>query len=343
VANSTAWRQVLAANAADYARVAMANIDREFPYGFYQTMSAPGDFPDKPRDRNPVFFGSFDWHSCVEMHWLLIRLLRVAPDAVPQPDVRAILDRQFTPGALQAEADYVAGPNGPGWYAWGWALTLADEAASLDDEDGRRWAAALRPLADAITELFIGWLPKMTYPIRYGVHANTAFALSRSLPWARRLAADGDARLAEAITDAGARWYRADMGYPGGWEPSGSDFLSPALVEAELMTQLLRPDGFGPWLADFLPGIEAGQPRALFEPAIVTDASDGQIAHLHGLNASRAWCWRRIAESLPPGDARFGPALAAAHVHADTALPHVVGDHYMVEHWLAAYAVLLLT
>ena len=150
-------------------------------------------------------------------------------------------------------------------------------------------------------------------------------------------------RLAEGITDAAARWYRADAGYPGGWEPSGSDFLSPALTEAELMAQLLTPGDYSDWLTAFLPGIEGGQPLALFEPAIVSDSSDGQIAHLHGLNASRAWCWRRIAESLPPGDERSGPALAAAQVHADTALPHVVGDHYMVEHWLAAYAVLLLT
>jgi hypothetical protein len=343
VASSIGWQQVLGANAAQYARVAITNIDREFPYDVRQTMSGPGDFPNRPRDRNPVFFGSFDWHSCVEMHWLLVRLLRTAGELVPGAEVRAVLDRQFAPEALAAEAEYVAGPNGPGWYAWGWALTLADEAAALDGEDGRRWSAALRPLADAITDLFVGWLPKMTYPIRYGMHSNTAFALSRSLPWARRRAADGDMRLAEAITDAAARWYRADAGYPGGWEPSGSDFLSPALTEAELMAQLLRPGDFGEWLTAFLPGIEGGQPLALFEPAIVSDSSDGQIAHLHGLNASRAWCWRRIAESLPPGDERSGPALAAAHVHADTALPHVVGDHYMVEHWLAAYAVLLLT
>ncbi len=343
MANSTDWRQLLEANAAAYARVAMANIEREFPYGFYQTMSAPGDFPHRPRDRNPVFFGSFDWHSCVEMHWLLVRLLRTAEALVPAAEVRAILDRQFAPEALAAEAAYVAGPNRPGWYAWGWALTLADDAAALDDEDGRRWSAALRPLADAVTDLFVGWLPRMTYPIRYGMHANTAFALSRSLPWARRRAAAGDAKLAEALTDAAARWYRADAGYPGGWEPSGSDFLSPALAEAELMAQLLRPGDFGQWLTAFLPGIESGQPPALFEPAVVSDSSDGQIAHLHGLNASRAWCWRRIAESIPPGDERTGPALAAARVHAEAALPHVVGDHYMVEHWLAAYAVLLLT
>ena len=336
------WEQTLRANARDYARVAIANIGREFPYDVRQMMSEPGDFPHRPRDRNPVFYGSLDWHSCVEMHWLLVRLLRAAPDSVPGGDIRATLDQQFAPEALDGEVAYVTGQNRPGWYAWGWALTLAEEAAAFDDPDGRRWAAALGPLAAAITDLFTGWLPKMTYPIRYGMHANTAFAMSRSLPWARRLAAGGDAGLADAIADAAARWYGADADYPGAWEPSGSDFLSPALAEAELMAQLLPPGEYSGWLGAFLPGIERGEPAALFRPATVTDSSDGQIAHLHGLNASRAWCWRRIAESLPGDDGRIGAALAAAQLHADAALPHVVGDHYMVEHWLAAYAVLLL-
>ncbi len=337
------WSKALRENADTYARVAMTNIGREYPYDVRQMMSGPGDFPNRPRDRNPVFFGSFDWHSCVEMHWLLVRLLRAAPDSVPAGDIRAILSRQFAAEALAGEVAYVTGQNGPGWYAWGWALTLAEEAAAFDDPDGQRWAAALRPLAGAITDLLTGWLPTMTYPIRYGMHANTAFALSRSLPWARRRAAAGDPGLADVITDAAARWYRADAGYPGAWEPSGSDFLSPALAEAELMAQLMPPGEFSAWLGAFLPGIDRGEPAALFEPAIVTDSSDGQIAHLHGLNASRAWCWRRIAETLPDGDERIDPALGAARRHADAALPHVVGDHYMVEHWLAAYAVLLLT
>jgi Protein of unknown function (DUF2891) len=337
------WNAVLAQNAAAYARVAISNIDREFPNDICAAMEAPGDFPHRPRDRQPIFFGSFDWHSCVEMHWLLVRLLRAAPEAIGQEEVRALLSRQFRPEAGKAEAEYVAGPSGPGRYAWGWALRLYSECADFDDPDAQRWAAALRPLADAVTELFVGWLPKATYPVRYGLHPNTAFALSRSLPHARALAAAGDSRLSDAIEDAAGRWFRADADYPGGWEPSGSDFLSPALTEAELMALLLPAGEYAAWLTRFLPGIERGEPAALFTPAIVSDSSDGQIAHLHGLNASRAWCWRRIAETLPAGDQRIGPALDAARLHADAALPHVVGDDYMVEHWLAAYAVLLLT
>lgn len=337
------WSLILEQNAAAYARVAIANIGREFPNDLHHTMTAPGDFPSRPRERNPVFYGSFDWHSCVEMHWLLIRLLRAAAGSVPADEIRTTLDRQFGPEAVAAEASYIAGPDSPGRYGWGWALALADEVRSFDDPDARRWSAALRPLADAVTDRFLDWLPKATYPVRYGLHPNTAFALSRSLPHARYLAAAGQPSLADAIEAAASRWFGDDAGYPAAWEPSGSDFLSPALTEAELMALLLPADRFATWLAAFLPGIGRGEPATLFEPAFVSDSSDGQIAHLHGLNASRAWCWRRIAESLPAGDQRIEPALAAARQHAEAALPHVVGDHYMVEHWLAAYAVLLLT
>jgi hypothetical protein len=339
----TDWSQILAQHADDYARVAMTNIDREFPHGAYYTVTAPGDMPDRPRDSHPVFYGSYDWHSCVEMHWLLIRLLATVPDRIPQAEVRIVLSRQFRPAAVAAEAAYVAGPDTPGRYGWAWAAALVHEAAALDDEDGRRWAAALAPLGEAVADRFLAWLPKATYPVRYGVHPNTAFALSRSLPYARHLAAAGDTRLADAMHAAASRWYAADTDYPGAWEPSGADFLSPALTEAELMTHLLPAGEFASWLTAFLPGVTRGEPGTLFEPAVVSDASDGQIAHLHGLNASRAWCWRRLAGHLPAGDDRIEPALAAASRHAEAALPHVVGDHYNVEHWLAAYAVLLLT
>jgi len=342
------WSEILAKNAAAYARIAIENIGREFPSGFYYTMNAPGDFPYRPAERTPVFYGSYDWHSCVEMHWLLVRLLRAVPDLVPADEVRMTLSRQFNPDALAFEAAFIAGPDGytqrP--YGWGWVLTLAAEVAALADSgdaEAQRWSAALARLADAITGCFIDWLPKATYPSRYGVHQNSAFSLSRALPHALDRSAAGDARLADAITEAARRWFGADKAYPAAWEPSGSDFLSAALTEVELMALLLPADRFAEWLTGFLPDIAAGEPRSIFTPATVSDSTDGQIAHLHGLNASRAWCWRRIADSLPPGDPRIESANDAARIHADAALPHVVGDHYMVEHWLAAYAVLLLT
>ena len=235
----------------------------------------------------------------------------------------------------------VSGPLYSNARAWG--LALVHELATWDDPDARRWSARFDPLRQALEGNFLGWLPLATYPVRYGVHANSAFAISLALPCARDRAAAGEPGLLDALVGVCERWYAADGDYPGAWEPSGFDFLSPALTEAELMAQLLPGPAFGAWLDRFLPGLAAGEPRALFTPAVVSDARDGHIAHLHGLNASRAWCWRRLAESLPGGDPRIGPALAAARVHGEAALPHVEGDHYMVEHWLAAYAVLMLS
>jgi hypothetical protein len=232
---TTEWLDRLRSEADGYARLALENIAREFPTLVSALMTAPGQFPHRPRDRTPVFYGSFDWHSCVEMHWVLVRLLRLAPDAVPAAEIRATLDARFTPEGLRQEADYAAmSGTSPRHYGWGWALTLIYELVAWPgDADARRWAAAMEPLAAALTANFLGWLPKATYPIRTGLH--------------------------------------------------------------------------------------------------------------DGLNLSRAWCWRRLAETLPAGDPRVPVCGAAARTHAEVSLPHVVADHYMVTHWLAAYAVLLLS
>jgi hypothetical protein len=201
----------------------------------------------------------------------------------------------------------------------------------------------MAPLAETLTGCFLGWLAKATYPVRHGVHANSAFGLSRAWPFAVGRAAAGDPALLKAITAKAEAWFGADVLYPGDWEPSGHDFLSPALTEAELMARILPPGEFGGWLSMFLPGIEWGRPASLFTPAVVSDPSDGQIAHLHGLNLSRAWCFRRLAETLPPGDPRIPACTEASRRHAEASLPHVLGDDYMVTHWLAAYAVLLFS
>jgi Protein of unknown function (DUF2891) len=335
------WHLILRARAAGYARVAIDNIGREFPSHFLHTMRGPGDVPHRPADRTPVFFGSLDWHSCVEMHWLLVRLLRLVPDDIPADEIRALLHAQFTAEKLRAEAEFVAHGSGRSErpYGWAWALALIHELGELNDADANLWLTAMAPLEAALTTGFLGWLPKATYPIRYGVHPNSAFAFSTLLPYAQRRSAP----LAEVVTAKALGWFGHDAGWPGRFEPSGHDFLSPGLTEAELMARLLPAGDYTLWLTEFLPGIEDREPGTLFTPAIVSDASEGQIAHLHGLNASRAWCWRRLAESLPPGDARISPASEAASTHLAAALPHVTGSDYMVEHWLAAYAVLAMS
>ena len=337
------WLDRLRPELTGYASVAIDNIGREFPAHISSMMDRPGDFPFRPKDRNPVFYGSLDWHSCVEMFWLLVRLLKSAPEDVPAGDIRAVLEARLTADGLRVEAEFMATPHGAAIerpYGWGWALALAAELETWDDPDARRWAASFQPLSRALTENFLRWLPLATYPLRTGVHTNSAFGISRALTYAD-LEPDGE--LSQALRGAASRWFGADENYPGGWEPSGQDFLSAALCEAELIARLLPREDYPGWLGSFLPGIGGGGPAALFTPAVVTDSSDGHIAHLRGLNLSRAWCWRRLAESIPAGDPRFAACAEASRVHAEASLPYVTGDDYMVEHWLAAYAVLLFS
>ena len=332
--------ELVARHAVQWAEVAVANIEQVYPNDLRHTMHAADDRP-LPQDVHPAFYGSFDWHSCVEMHWLLVRLSRVGALGASDALARAALDNHITDAALAREADYFE--QRPSWggrpYGWGWALTLAHELASWDDVDASRWSAAMRPLASVLVKRFSEWLPKAEYPVRHGVHQNSAFGLSRALGYARVAAPE----LVVLIESTARRWFQDDTAYPAHYEPSGSDFLSPALTEAELMAQLLEPVEFSAWLARFLPGLEHGQPSALLRPVRVTDASDGQIAHLHGLNLSRAWCFRRLVEALPVDDPRVGPMREATDAHRDASLSQAAGSDYMVEHWLAAYAVLLLT
>jgi Protein of unknown function (DUF2891) len=337
------WRDELRPRFAQYAEVALENIAREFPSHISSMMREPGDFPNRPKARNPVFWGSFDWHSCVEMFWLLVRLLKTAPGAVDETRIRETLNGRLTKDGLAVEADFMATPHGAAMerpYGWGWALALAYELETWDDPGAQTWAANFAPLAGTLSGNFLAWLPRATYPLRTGVHTNSSFGVSKALPYADRQA---DGELSRALRDAAGRWYAGDTGYPGAYEPSGQDFLSAGLCEAELMARLLPQEEFPGWLALFLPGIADGEPEALFTPAVVTDASDGYIAHLRGLNLSRAWCWRRVAETLDPGDPRVRACTRAARIHADASLDYVAGDDYMVEHWLAAYAVLLFS
>ncbi len=280
------------------------------------------------------------------MHWVLVRLLRLVPDAFASAEARAVLEARFDAAALAREAAFIADPdnrNRERPYGWGWALALAHEIGSWADPDADRWRARFGPLVDALEANFLAWLPRATYPVRHGVHSSSAFGLTLALPHAEARAAAGHSRLRDAFVAAALRWFEDDVDAPGRWEPSGFDSLSPTPAEAQLMSRLLTGDDFPAWLERFLPGLADGEPAALFRPAIVSDSSDGQIAHLHGLNLSRAWCWRRIAEALPADDPRVPVAAEGARVHADAGLPHVVGGDYMVEHWLAAYAVLLLS
>jgi hypothetical protein len=322
--------------ASQFARIALGHVTREYPNKLDHVLESPADARG-PRDLHPIYYGSFDWHSCVHGYWLLASLLRREPSIPEASATRALFDRAFTAQTVAGEVAYLKRAASRGFerpYGWGWLLKLQAELMAHDAP----WAATHQPLADVFAERFREFLPRAQYPIRTGVHSSTAFALALAQDYAQ---AAGDTALTALFTDKARAWYLADRDAPA-WEPSGDDFLSATLMEAECLRRLLPADEFAPWLRVFLPRAAQRQPASLFTPAAVSDRSDGKIAHLDGLNFSRAWCWREIAATLPPDDPLAGVAEAAARDHMAASLPHVAGD-YMGEHWLASFALLALT
>ncbi len=296
-----------------------------------------------PRAVHPAFYGSFDWHSAVHGHWLLVRLLRLFPDLPERKEVRAALAAHLTAKNLKVEADYFAQPNRQSFerpYGWAWLLTLAEELHRWDDPDARTWSRNLQPLADVIVARYLAFLPKQTYPIRSGVHPSTAFGLAFALDYARAV---GHRQLRELVEKRARDYFARDAGAPASWEPDGADFFSPSLMEADLMRRVLKGREFRDWLRRFLPGLAKGEPRTLFTPAKVSDRTDPQIVHLDGLNLSRAWCMRGVAAALPADDPARRVLTDSAALHAKAALGHVASGDYAGEHWLASFAVYLLT
>ncbi|HEU4704685.1 MAG TPA: DUF2891 domain-containing protein [Sphingomicrobium sp.] len=319
--------------ASRFAAIALGHVTREYPNKPDHVLDGDADALP-PRALHPVFFGSFDWHSCVHGWWLLLTLRRLHPAIAEARAIAALADSSFTADKVAAELAYLDRPGRRTFerpYGWAWLLALHLESSLHPD---RSWAAELAPLARAFATRLRDFLPVLTYPIRSGAHFNTAFALVLALDWADSF----DPGLAAAIRARSADWFGDDRDCSA-WEPSGDDFLSPALAEALCMARSLPPADFERWFAAFLPRLGSGEPATLLAPVTVSDRSDGKIAHLDGLNLSRAWCWRSLAPRLAPETQRI--ALAAADRHIEAALPHVAGD-YMGEHWLATFALLAL-
>jgi len=327
---------MLASDGSRLARIALGHVTREYPNKLDHVLRGPEDLRG-PRALHPIFYGSFDWHSCVHSYWLLTHLYRRFPDVPEAAAIRALVDAQFTDENVAGEVAYLREPGRGGFerpYGWAWLLELAAELAQHATDEGRRWSRALAPLAAAFADRFRDFLPRATYPIRTGAHFNSAFALALALDYP-------DAELGALVRAQAVAWFGGDRDCPA-WEPGGDDFLSPALVEVECMRRVLPAAAFLVWLEGFLPDLAARRPATLFMPATVSDRSDGKIAHLDGLNLSRAWCFRNLARALPEGDPRRAAVLDAAEAHLAASLPHVSGD-YMGEHWLATYALLALT
>ena len=324
------------------AELALSCVHREYPNKISHVLQGDGD-ARPPRELTPAFYGCFDWHSAVHGHWLLARLARAFPDAPFAARCRAALARSLTPAAVAAEVRYLVGPDRTDFerpYGLAWLLQLAAELREWDDPAAREWAATLTPLETAAATRIREWLPKLTYPVRSGEHSQTAFAFGLIADWARIA---GDTATGTLLRQRGHALYFGDRDCPLSYEPSGQDFLSPCLAEADLARRTMAPTRFAAWLGGFLPRIPLDGSPMWLAPAFVSDPADGKIVHLSGLNLSRAWMLEGIAAGLPADDPRIAALRAAAEAHRQAGLTAVSAEHYEGGHWLGTFAVYLLT
>ncbi|MGB5132457.1 MAG: DUF2891 domain-containing protein, partial [Steroidobacteraceae bacterium] len=326
------------AAAARFAALALACVHLEYPNKIGHVLASDADV-QPPRELTPVFFGCFDWHSAVHGHWLLARLARMHPASEFAKSARAALDASFTEPRIAAEVAYLRGPGRASFerpYGLAWLLQLVAELRSWPDPVAQRWAGLLHPLEVEAADRIRVWLPKLRYPIRIGEHSQTAFAFGLIRDWSLTA---GDAAMTSLIDERSRAYYGTDRDCPLRYEPSGEDFLSPCLAEADLMRRVLPPAEFSRWLRKFLPQIPRNGRGDWLEPGVVTDRSDPKLAHIDGLNLSRAWMLLGIASGLSAADARRASLAMAADLHAASALPAVTGEHYEGGHWLGSFAV----
>jgi len=331
-----------AQQASHFAALALKCVTREFPNKPEHVINN-GSEVQSPKALHPAFYGCYDWHSSVHGHWMLVHLLKWRQNMPEASQIRAALNANLTAENIQAEVAYMKQPNRQSFertYGWAWALKLYEELLDWKDEDAFHWVDNLKPLADTIAASYRNFLPKQTYPIRTGVHPNTAFGLAFALDYAQAV---HDRKLEALLDERSRTYFSKDTNYPGSWEPGGEDFFSPALMEADLMRRVMKPAEFATWFRRFLPGVAKGNPAALLQPALVTDRSDPKLVHLDGLNLSRAWCMRSIARALPARDPARAVLSASAEKHAAAALAQVASGDYAGEHWLASFAVFLLS
>ena len=320
-----------------FVKLALECVHREYPNKIAHVLSSDAD-AKPPRQLTPAFFGCYDWHSSVHGHWLLVRALRLFPKAPFAAPARAALATSLTAQNIDAEVAYLRGPGRVSFerpYGLAWLLQLAAELRAWEDPQARQWSLALAPLEIEVVRRIQAWLPKLRYPIREGEHDQTAFSFGLISDWTR-VARNP---MLKALVESKAReFYRGDQSCPLSYEPSGQDFLSPCLAEADFMRRVLAPPAFADWLTNFLPQIAKDGSTGWLAPAEVTDRSDPKLAHLDGLNLSRAWMLEGIARGLPSKDPRIKSLSALAVQHRAAALPAVTSEHYVGSHWLGTFA-----
>jgi hypothetical protein len=325
-----------------FADLALSCVHKEYPNKIAHVLNGDAD-ARPPRELTPAFYGCYDWHSAVHGHWLLARLARTFPEAPFTPRAREALAKSLTPANIEAEVRYLGAPGRVSFerpYGLAWLLQLAAELREWDDPQAREWAAALKPLEAAAAKRIGDWVPKLTRPIREGEHDQTAFAFGLILDWARRAE---ERAMEQLLVQRVEVFYGKDRRCPLTYEPSGHDFLSPCIAEADLMRRVLAPPRFAAWLRGFLPELPESGAATWLEPAVVSDPGDPKLAHLDGLNLSRAWMLEGIVAGLPATDKRLGALRSAAKRHREAGLRAVTGAHYEGGHWLGSFAVYLTT
>jgi hypothetical protein len=328
--------------AGKYARLALDCIHREYPNKPGAVYNGDSEVR-LPREMTPAFYGCFDWHSCVHGHWLLVRLLRTFPSAPFADEARRALAEDFSPLKIATEAETLVRPGMESFerpYGLAWLLQLCAELREWDDPQAKEWEAALAPLEKAAAGRLSAWLPRLSRPVRIGEHDQTAFGLGLVLDWA---GAARDSAMETLVRSRAEDYFGHDRSCPLAYEPGGEDFLSPCLGEADLMRRVKDPKHFADWLRAFLPEIPRDGSAGWLSPAVVTDPEDPKLAHLDGLNLSRAWMLEGIAAGLPKGDRRRSSLMAAARAHRDVGLARVTAEHYAGSHWLGTFAVYLAT
>jgi hypothetical protein len=325
-----------------FAVLALDCIHREYPNKISHVMQSAED-AKAPIELTPTFYGCFDWHSSVHGHWLLTRILNTAEDSVLSDEIRTALGQSFTDEKLAEELRYYSAKGRASFerpYGIAWYLQLVAELDQSSDPELKVWRKTLRPLEDAIVAKTSDWLPKLSYPVRLGTHNQTAFAFGLMIDYARTVE---DTDFEQALVEKTLSFHRDDVNCPLAYEPSGEDFLSPCLMEADLMRRVLTQDEFSNWLTAFLPDLPTDGTTDWLTPGIVLDASDGKLVHLDGVNLSRAWALEGIASALPPEDERRGSLLASAQLHKEVGIAAVSDQHYSGSHWLASFATYLTT
>ena len=325
-----------------FAGLALECVHQEYPNKIAHVLQSDEDVAP-PRELTPAFYGCFDWHSSVHGHWLLTRLSKLYPDAEFTVAAKAGLGRSLSKEKLAGDAAYLAGEGRASYerpYGLAWLLCLAEELHTWDDEDAQQWSKNLAPLEDEAANRLRVWLPKLYYPIRTGEHSQTAFAFGLVLDWAEAVE---DEEMVTLVKGKALDFHLEDVACPLSYEPSGQDFLSPCIAEADLMRRILPPRQFASWLNGFLPEIPADGDTGWLPVGVVTDRADGKLAHLDGLNLSRAWMLEGIVAGLPEDDPRRAALQAAADTHREVGLAAVTGEHYEGGHWLASFATYLVT